>query len=178
MARTNQDWYNGLGPFGYYSLKCESRNHKLISLSGLLDGSGKVAKGKMTFFCKTCCEEITTSVASYNAVKPGSPTKGCKNCKKIEGKKREAAKLVINPPRRTRMYRRKWTNTITFASRNDLIQFLLSDPNPHNLRILEFIDRDPPQNQGKLYRHHIIPCHAGGEEKKYNEVQVTELEHW
>ena len=38
--------------------------------------------------------------------------------------------------------------------------------------------RVPPQNQGKLYRHHIIPCHAGGEERKYNEVLVTKKEHW
>jgi hypothetical protein len=178
MARTNQDWYNNLGPFGYYSLKCQERNHKLISLAGLEDGSGKVAKGHMTFFCNTCNEEITTSVASYNASKPTSKSRGCSNCKKIQGREREAAKLVKNPPRRKRMYRRKWTNTQSFASRGHLINFLLSDPNPHNLRAVEFMERDPPRNQGKLYRHHIIPCHAGGEERKYNEVLVTELEHW
>jgi len=178
MAKTNQDWYNGLGPFGHYSLKCESRNHKLISLSGLSDGSGKIAKGNITFFCNTCSKEITTTVASYNAVKPTAPTKGCKNCKKIEGRKREAEKLAKNPPRRTRMHRRQWRNTKTFVSQHALRQYLLSDQNPHNLRILEFMDRDPPQNQGQLYKHHVIPCHAGGEERKYNEVLVTKVEHW
>jgi hypothetical protein len=35
-----------------------------------------------------------------------------------------------------------------------------------------------PNNSEKFFRHHIIPCHAGGEERKYNEVLVTEKEHW
>lgn len=69
MARTNQDWYNGLGPWGYYADLCEKSNHVLISLSGLEDGSGKVAKGDMTFFCKNCNTEITTTVAVYRLSK-------------------------------------------------------------------------------------------------------------
>jgi hypothetical protein len=74
MARTNQDWYNGRGAQGYYNDLCESNNHKLISLSGIEDGSGKVAKGKITFFCNNCTAEITTTVAVYRISKTG----GCR----------------------------------------------------------------------------------------------------
>ena len=49
MAKTNQDWYNGKTAFDHYSEICLCRNHQLISLSGMIDGSGKVAKGKITF---------------------------------------------------------------------------------------------------------------------------------
>jgi hypothetical protein len=61
MARTYQDWYKGKGPMGHYGDICANRNHRLISLSGVEDGSGRVAKGSITFFCNTCQSEITTS---------------------------------------------------------------------------------------------------------------------
>lgn len=50
MARTNQDWYGGKGSMGHYAEMCASRDHRLIYLSGVDDGSGKVAKGTITFF--------------------------------------------------------------------------------------------------------------------------------
>lgn len=178
MAKTNQDWYNGKTPFGHYSEICLSRNHQLISLSGMTDGSGKVAKGKITFFCKNCEEEITTTVASYNASKMMTVSFGCRNCKKIHAEKREAKKYPYKDLKFTRRKPRVWTKHSPLKSREAILQHLQADPNPHNLYVLELMHRTPPNDQGKLYRHHIIPCHAGGEERKYNEVLVTQTEHW
>lgn len=63
-------------------------------------------------------------------------------------------------------------------SREAILKHLHNEPNPHNLYVLELLQRIPPKDQGKFYKHHIIPCHAGGEERKYNEVLVTKKEHW
>jgi hypothetical protein len=92
MAKTNQDWYNKKTPTEYYQEICLQQNHQLLSLSGVADGSGKIAKGKITFFCKNCEEEITTTVASYRASKDNTLSFGCRNCKKIHAEKREAEK--------------------------------------------------------------------------------------
>lgn len=178
MARTKQDWYKGRTPTEYYADFCSKRNHRLISLSGVANGSGIIAKGKMTFFCNTCEMEITTTVASYRAVKKNSPTAGCKNCKKILAKKREKAKYPNKNITRTRLRRRIWTNHSPLKSREASLQHLRSVPNEHNLFVLKIMNREPPQGAGKLYKHHIIPCHDGGEERKSNEILVTLKEHW
>jgi hypothetical protein len=46
------------------------------------------------------------------------------------------------------------------------------------LRILELQQRELPVNQGRLETHHIIPCSAGGLNRRFNEIRVTEYEHW
>lgn len=188
MAKTNQDWYNGKTPFQHSSELCSRRSHQLISLSGIADGSGKIAKGKITFFCQNCEEEITTTVASYFASKTNTVSAGCRNCKKIHAKKREAEKNANRDKglKPTRRKARVWTNHSPLKSREALLQHLHAEPNPHNLYVLELIRKEPckvkqqlsPNNSEKFFRHHIIPCHAGGEERKYNEVLVTEKEHW
>lgn len=78
----------------------------------------------------------------------------------------------------TRRKARVWTNHSPLKSREAIVQNFQAEPNSQNLFVLELMNRIPPQNQEKLYRHHIIPCHAGGEERKYNEVLVTKKEHW
>ena len=77
MAKTNQDWYNGKNPIDHYAEICSSRGHRFISLSGIEDGTGKIAKGKITFFCNNCKEEITTTVASYKVSKTNTSSSGC-----------------------------------------------------------------------------------------------------
>lgn len=187
MAKTNQDWYNGLTPFEFYSNICLRRNHELISLSGVDDGSGKIAKGKITFFCKNCEEEITTTVASYNASKMNTVSFGCKNCKKIHAEKREAEKYPFKDVKFLLVRRkpRVWTNHSPLKTREAILQHLHTEVNPHNSYVLELINKEKNRlqknstnNQEKLYKHHIIPCHAGGENRKYNEVLVTKEEHW
>lgn len=179
MAKTNQDWYFGKGLFNFYSDICKSRNHTLKSLSGLDDKSGRIGAGTITFVCYNCNLEITTTVNAYRAVKSTSTTNsGCRNCKSIAAKEREALKRANNPPRMTRQRRRFWTKTSPLKTREAIVEHLRSETNPHNSRVLELMQRDPPTDQGKLYKHHIIPCFAGGEERKYNEILVTELEHW
>jgi hypothetical protein len=78
----------------------------------------------------------------------------------------------------TRRKARVWTTHSPLKSREAIIQHLQAEPNPHNLFVLELLNRVPPKDKGKLYIHHIIPCHAGGEDRKYNEVLVTQIEHW
>lgn len=118
MARTKQDWYQGLRekkskallkkaldfPMGYYSMICEQRNHKLISLSGHEDGSGKIVKGQITFYCNTCETEITTTVNAYRATK----ITGCRSCKQIQVKSREAEKRFKKP--REKVYKKTSSN--------------------------------------------------------------------
>lgn len=178
MAKTKQDWYNGKGPMGHYAEMCEDRGHKLISLSGVEDGSGKVAKGSITFFCNNCQSEVTTTVASY--VSPSSSkstSKGCKFCKIILAKAREAAKNATRPTSKNRSRRRVWSKHSPFKTREAIIQHLRSEENPHNLRMLELMSRgSPPLQPGSdpknihtlVETHHIIPCHDGGEERVYN----------
>jgi hypothetical protein len=188
MAKTNKDWYNGKTSFEHYAEICSHRNHQLISLSGMTDGSGKIAKGKITFFCKNCEEEITTTVASYNATKMNKVSFGCRNCKKIHAEKREAEKYPYKDVNRelklTRRKARVWTNHSPLKSREAILQHLHAEVNPHNLYVLELIRQEKSRvqqistnNKEKFYKHHIIPCHAEGENRKYNEVLVTQKEH-
>jgi hypothetical protein len=94
----------------------------MISLSGIADGSGKIAKGKITFFCQNCEEEITTTVASYSAAKTNTVSVGCRNCKKIHAKKREAEKNanLDKGLKRTHRKARVWTNHSPLKSREAL----------------------------------------------------------
>lgn len=140
MARTNQDWYNSLGPLFYYSDLCDSNNHELISLSGVEDGSRKVAKGNITFFCNKCNTEITTTVAVYRISKKG----GCRECKKIEARRREAEKRAKNPTNRGKKWRRTWTNHSPIKTLELLKEHLHSEKNVYNLRMLELQQRELP----------------------------------
>lgn len=145
MAKTNQDWYNQKTPTEYYNEICFQRNHHFISLSGVTDGSGKIAKGKITFFCKNCEEEITTTVASYRAAKNNTCSSGCRNCKKIHAEKREAEKYPYKDVKFTRRKARVWTNHSPMKSREAIVQHLQAEPNPHNLFVLELMNRIPPE---------------------------------
>lgn len=87
---------------------------------------------------------------------------GCRNCKKIHAEKREVEKYPYKDLKLTRKKPRVWTKHSPFKSREAILQHLQDDPNPHNLYVLELMQQTPPTDQGKLYRHHIIPCHAGG----------------
>jgi|JI81BgreenRNA_FD_contig_101_144993_length_1236_multi_3_in_0_out_0_2 hypothetical protein len=143
MAKTNQVWYNGKGAMSHYGDFCSSRNHQLISLSGLEDGSGKIAKGSISFFCNTCQSQVTTSVASYCASKVTSQSKGCKVCKTnlaILREKEKIAAMKEAPSVKNRRRRRKWKKSTPYKSREAIRQHLLSETNPHNTFVLELMD--------------------------------------
>lgn len=191
MPRTKQDWYNGKGPMLYWTEACEKRGHRLISLSGIEDGSGKIAKGKITFYCNNCDTTITTSVAAYQ-IGGTKTTKGCRICKAARQKQAEAEKKA-NKPTPTRQFRRRaWAKDSPFKNREDIIKHLMSEDNPHNRRVLELIKRDPKilsttsgeesaEVEGwhtSLEIHHIIPYHDGGVDRVYNTLKVTRYEHW
>lgn len=159
-----------------------TRNHKLISVTN----TETIAKGNLNLLCNICNSKFTISAKSYRNCKNGCPT-----CKKKAissfwlGKKRTNDKLFnIDKTVTTRKHKLKNPNPKynSINSKEDIINFLTSDPNKYNLFILEKFQNQSLNNEKKnetvtYEKHHIIPIHAGGPDKPFNLIRLTTQDH-
>lgn len=162
----------------YYSELAKSRNHTLISVSN----PDTPSQGGVTIHCNCCNTDFKTSARSYK-----SSINGCPVCKALISSKTWKGKARILTPEESekRTTYKKWVNETRkkrqeaynhIQSREDLIKHLRLNNNIYNQFILDKLENPPPP--GKMTEiHHIIPKHAGGPLKKWNEVVLTLEDH-